>query len=160
MKRIIWVFAIFSVLLATALFLRYESHSVQSKFDPNDIENAPIFALEKQYPEPWVSCDSAVDWRDAPGFLGRVIYVKGPVAIIDHHSDIDGAPTYINLGASYPDRERFTLVIWGRNVEHFQPFLDEVQIGDMLCATGQVSEYQEISQIQMRSPGQVEFAEE
>ena len=84
MKRIIWVFVIFSVLLATALFLRYESNSpsVQSEFDPNDIENAPIFALEKQYPEPWLSCDSAVDWRDALGFLGRVIYVKGPLLAV------------------------------------------------------------------------------
>jgi hypothetical protein len=78
-----------------------------------------------------------VDWSDAEDVVGETTTVCGPVASVI----FDGGDTFINVGADYPDPDRFTVIVWNETYRAFAA-------GDDLCATGQVSEYQGAIQLE------------
>lgn len=100
------------------------------------------------------SCENPVPWRDAGSFTGRWIAVSGPVAEITQSEKSRGAPTWINIGARYPDQNRLTLVIWEDERHLFQSIIPNIG-SHVVCALGEVSTYKGIAQIELRSIDQL-----
>lgn len=89
------------------------------------------------------SADRAGNWSGAKDLVGEAATVCGPVVSVVF--DADG--TFINVGAKYPDPDRFTVVVWN---ETFKDFSE----GDTICASGRVSEYQGVAQLETHDPEQ------
>jgi hypothetical protein len=69
-------------------------------------------------------------------------------------SSSNGAPTFLNLGNNYPNMNRFTVVIWGRNRSSFGT--PELRYrGRTICVRGRVSAYAGVPQIEATSPSQI-----
>lgn len=92
-------------------------------------------------------CDGSLHWKDGVNHLGEMVSVSGGVADIVSRPDVNGHPTWINLGNKFPHEERLDIVIWGEDADNFSSFLSSVRVGDMLCVRGVVESYRGIPQI-------------
>jgi hypothetical protein len=74
--------------------------------------------------------------------LGVPIRVKARVASVRYASSSNGRPTFINLGNAYPNRNRVTVVIWGRNRRNFPRAPDRMfRRGQTICVQGVAEMY-------------------
>ena len=73
--------------------------------------------------------------------------VCGPLAGIGNSSD----DVFLNIGRDYPDPDRFTIVIW--DIGDVEP----VAAGTTVCTTGQITQYEGVAQIQLRSTSDIEL---
>ena len=95
--------------------------------------------------QPW----GGIAWSDAQRHVGTVQRVCGPLAGIGSSTD----DVFLNIGRDYPDPDRFTIVIW--DIGGVEP----VAAGTTVCTTGQVTLYEGVPQIQLRSTSDVELYE-
>lgn len=100
-------------------------------------------------------CPGSVGWADASSVVGTVATVRGPVAGTSYRPDVDGAPTFINLGQDYPDESRFTAIVWGDARSKFSEAPESMYSDGALCIRGAVVDYQGVPEIQVRRPDQV-----
>lgn len=77
-------------------------------------------------------------WNQADDHVGERRTVCGPL-VNDGRS---GDDVFLNLGRGYPDRERFTVVLWDVGG------IEEIPSGTKVCASGTISLYQGVAQIQ------------
>lgn len=90
-----------------------------------------------------------LSWDAAASHIGTEQRICGP--LVSTRSDNDDV--FLNLGRDYPDPARFTIVIWDvGGVEH-------LPTGTELCATGTVSSYNGVVQIELRDVEAVEVWE-
>jgi hypothetical protein len=87
-----------------------------------------------------------ISWREGGDNVGTTQRVCGPLAGIGRSSD----DVFLNVGRDYPDPERFTIVLW--DVGGVEP----LPTGTNLCASGRITLYQGVAQIELRSIGAVE----
>ena len=116
---------------------------------PEKGESFPAAVAERQ------TCPNPLDWQAAEEHIGTRSAIAGPVAGISHRPDVSGQPTWISVGATFPDRNRLEIVIWGRNRDELAPFLSEVKQGSSICVIGNITEYREIPQVVVSSSDQV-----
>lgn len=111
-------------------------------FDAFDDEDAPYArrTSERSYTSSGGE-DDTVEWYDAENVVGELATVCGPVRQVL----FDGGDTFINIGMDYPNPTRFTVVVW--NVT-FRRYMD----GDNICASGRISEYQGVAQLETFDP--------
>jgi len=106
--------------------------------------------------EPGVAdCPGSVSWADASSVVGTVATVRGPVAGTSYRPDVNGAPTFINLGKDYPDPSRFTAIVWGDARSNFSEPPESMFSGVGLCVRGTVVDYQGVPEIEVQDPNQV-----
>lgn len=98
----------------------------------------------------------AIDWNEAGQHVGEVVTVFGPVAGASYASESNGAPTFINMGAPYPDEGRVSIVIWGENRSNFPSPPETMYSGKTICVTGEVYVYGNACNIEAQSPSQIE----
>lgn len=103
--------------------------------------------LRRTEPAPGRDDAGSVDWSRAAAHVGRRTMVCGPL-VNDGTSKDD---VFLNLGLGYPDKDRFTIVIWDVGA------VEEVQRGTTLCITGVVTLYDGVAQIETRDPGDVKI---
>lgn len=104
-----------------------------------------------QAPQP-----SGIPWNEAKYHIGERTTVYGPVASTYYATGSKGKPTFINIGNAYPNRNRFTVLIWDRNRGNF-PFAPEnYYSGKTISVTGLITEYEGVPEIEVTSPGQIE----
>ncbi len=101
------------------------------------------------------SCRSPASWTSARQFVGQRAAISGEVKGITHRSDLGGQPTWINVGAEFPNRDRLELVIWGRNRPAFDSEIRRLAVGDEICAIGTISEYRGVVQIELQNAAQL-----
>jgi hypothetical protein len=101
-------------------------------------------------------CPGAVPWSSASSYSGQSITVSGPVISTDDSSSSNGAPTFLNIGADYPDPSRFTVVIWGENRANFPSAPEDLYRGKSVCVSGTVTIYQSRPEIEVTAPGQIQ----
>ncbi|MBK0421124.1 hypothetical protein JD292_03390 [Leucobacter sp. CSA2] len=87
-----------------------------------------------------------LSWDVAAGFLGAEQRVCGP--LVSTRTDNDDV--FLNLGRDYPDPARFTIVLW--DVGGVEP----LPTGTEVCATGTISSYNGVMQIELWDVGAVE----
>ena len=69
----------------------------------------------------------------------------------------NGQPTFLNIGKEYPDPERFTALIWGRDLENFPFNPDEYYFGKTIYIQGFVEEYKGTLEIEVTDPEQIKI---
>lgn len=97
-------------------------------------------------------CDTAQDWSGARQLVGSAGLITGPVVSVRSAPDEPGSPTFINLGADYPDPSRVTVVIWGDDLDNFDAPPADAYSDETLCVFGDVRDYQGAVQIPVAEP--------
>ena len=98
-------------------------------------------------------CPNAIDWENAAQYVGQRVTIRGPV-VASHFAEAgDGQPTFLDIGRSYPDPARFTVVIWGRDRPNFPNPPDQAYRSRQVCVTGLVDTAMGSPGIEIRSPG-------
>ena len=97
-----------------------------------------------------------IQWDEAYQYVDQYMSVCGPVVDSYFAASTDGQPTFLNLGKEYPDPDRFTVLIWGRNLEGFPFNPDEYYYGKSICVAGKIVDYQGTFEIEARNPEQIE----
>lgn len=102
---------------------------------------------------------NAISWKKAGQHIGEVVTVKGPVVGVKFARSSKGRPTFLNIGAAYPDSNRVTAVIWEENRGKFSPSPEALYRGKTICVTGEVYVYGGACNIEVTSPSQIEVVE-
>ncbi len=82
------------------------------------------------------SCPNAVVWSDADRYVGKRTTVRGQVVGVHYATAGEGQPTFLDVGRAYPDPQRFTIVIWGRDRDNFPTAPEQAYRGHVVCVTG------------------------
>jgi hypothetical protein len=90
--------------------------------------------------------DAEISWSEARDLVGTDQRVCGPLAGTGRSQD----DYFLNLGRDYPDPERFTIVLW--DVGGVEPIPE----GATLCASGLITSYEGVAQLELRSASAVE----
>lgn len=85
--------------------------------------------------------------------------IEGPVAGTFYDSDVNGEPTFLNVGRDYSDPDRFTVVIWGDDRGAFPGAPESTYAGKIIRVTGLVSEYDGRAQVEITSPIAIEVVD-
>jgi very-short-patch-repair endonuclease len=147
MRTAIWAFAV--VVIAAMVMLVYVTAGR---------DHAPVQTVAESQPATvalGASCENPVEWNRAGDFTGRRAAVSGSIAGISFRPDSAGQPTWINIGADFPDRSRFVAVVWGRNRSALSRTLDGLSTGDRICIIGKIGEYRGIPQIEVENSSQI-----
>ena len=96
-----------------------------------------------------------INWNEADGYIGEFVTVCGPVVSAYYATSTNGQPTFLNIGKEYPDPERFTALIWGRDLEYFPFNPDEYYFDKTICIQGLVEEYKGTLEIEVTDPEQI-----
>jgi very-short-patch-repair endonuclease len=150
MKTTIWAFTALIGAIILALILKPPP-------PPPDpvVDSPPPTPVVDPSPPPGRSCDNPLDWQRASDYVGKRVALSGPVIAVKYGSDMNGRPTWITVGAPYPDRTRLELLIWGSNLSKFPDNLESRLEGKPVCAYGVVSTYKGTLQIELKQSGQL-----
>ena len=102
-----------------------------------------------------ISDTNQINWNEADGYIDEFVTVCGPVVSAYFATSTNGQPTFLNIGKEYPDPERFTALIWGRDLEYFPFNPDEYYFGKTICVQGFVEEYKGTLEIEVTDPEQI-----
>jgi guanyl-specific ribonuclease Sa len=101
---------------------------------------------------------SVIMWNQAKRYAGSTKTVKGPVKGIKYASSSTGRPTFISIGRNYPNRSRFTVVIWGKYRSAFPSNIATYYRGKTVLVTGRIKMYQGSAQMFVRIPSKLRVA--
>ncbi|MGM0855863.1 MAG: DUF559 domain-containing protein [Pseudomonadota bacterium] len=123
------------------------------------------------YGQPWLSnqlqaalpiaapvgevCPNAIHWSDMRKHIGETITTRGPIKLVTYKPEVNGSPTWIEVGAKFPDSNRLTLLIWGDDRPVFESQITDQNEGDTVCVKGEVREYQGGVQIHLQEAEQL-----
>ena len=96
-----------------------------------------------------------IDAEEAAEHVGDRATVCGTVAEAILLREIDGQPTFLNLGGAHPD-QAFTAVIWGEDRRRWSPPPDEQFAGHAICVTGEIDLHEGTPQIVVSRPRQIQ----
>lgn len=108
-------------------------------------------------PEP--ECASAIAWDDAEAHDGDRETVRGPVVGAVYAENVNGRPTFLNLGRDHPDPDRFTVVIWNDIRVRFDQPPERLFAGQEICVAGEIQMREGSPQIELAGPGAIQFAD-
>lgn len=82
-------------------------------------------------------------WDEAAEHVGEEATVCGPaISVITDVNDAGEKTGFINIGADYPDPNRFTFVVYDEDLGNFDPQQHEY------CGTGTIQLYEGVPQIE------------
>lgn len=108
-------------------------------------------------PKAKITPGNALEWSSASQHVGETVTIYGPVVGAEYASASSGKPTFIDIGATYPNDNRVTMTIWGKNRSAFSPSPESMYQGKTVCVTGQIYLYKGVCNIEVTSPAQVEI---
>lgn len=94
---------------------------------------------------PWPN--GGLGWNEAGALIGTEQRVCGPLQSV---RDTEWG-VFVNVGRDYPSLERFTFVLWG------DWWLDPITPAATVCATGTLSSYEGVTQMEIADPSQLEI---
>ncbi len=98
----------------------------------------------------------AISWQDASQHIGELVTVYGSVVGSNCASSSNGAPTFLDLGAAYPNESRVSVVIWGEDRPAFPEAPEAMYAGQTVCVTGVIYVYNDVCNIEVTSPSQIQ----
>lgn len=104
-----------------------------------------------------LNAQQTVKLEEVSTHIGDTVTLKAKIFGIRQLTNAKGAPTFINLGAAYPN-QLLTVVIW-QDVKDKMGFdaLEEKYIGGMAVVTGKLELYNGKPQIVIRDPKQFDI---
>lgn len=96
----------------------------------------------------------SVPIEEAARHVGERLKVCGTVAEVAYAPEIDGAPTFINLGGTHPDQS-FTALVWGTDRDRWSRPLKARYAGASICVVGEAELHDGTPQIVVSSPRQL-----
>lgn len=133
---------------------------------PNKNVDTNIRARELAYGN--LDCKDPLDWSVAKHHIGEVVTVLGPLRASKSRPDLNGSPTWLDVGNVFPDHNRLNIVVWGKNLYNFDAqYLDAMywfhsafqeRTYALICIKGTVAEYKGIPQIELKDLGQLRIA--
>lgn len=103
-------------------------------------------------------CAGAISWHEARDHAGERATVAGPVAETFYDAASNGQPTFLNLGAGYPDPDRVTVLIWGDDRGEFPDPPETAYAGKTICVSGEIELSQGVAEIVVFTPAQIVVA--
>jgi hypothetical protein len=100
---------------------------------------------------------SSIACDEANLYIGENKTVCGLVVESKYASSSNGQPTFLTLCEKYPDPNRFSVVIWGRNRGNFPANPEQYYYGEIICVSGLIEEYNGIPEIEVSSPLRIEI---
>jgi hypothetical protein len=97
-------------------------------------------------------CPGAIPWWDAINYIGVETTVIGPVVDTEWAEESQGKPTFLNLGLSYPDPGRFTVLMWIDARWNFDFAPEEVYLGQTVCVYGTIALYEGSAEMVIEGP--------
>ena len=101
--------------------------------------------------------DPVISWEQAAQYEGQRATVQGSVVTTKYAANIRGRPTFLNVGKSYPQTGRFTILIWGGNRRKFSHPPEQHYQGKTVRVTGKIELYREIPQIIVTDPSAMQI---
>ncbi|HOJ41140.1 MAG TPA: OB-fold nucleic acid binding domain-containing protein [bacterium] len=92
----------------------------------------------------------------AAQFAGTTQTVRGLVVSTKYAAGSKGKPTFLNLEKPYPE-QIFTVVIWGQDRPKFEKPPEQLYRGKVIRVTGVIKVYQNVPEIEVSSPQQIEI---
>jgi len=89
---------------------------------------------------------AGLPWNEAVNHAGSIERVCGPLASQGRDND----DVFLNLGRAYPDPARFQIVLWDVGG------VESLPAGTTVCATGPITLYNGVAQIELDDVGAVE----
>ena len=99
--------------------------------------------------------DGAIEWTEASSHIGEIVTVHGPVKDSSFLNESNEQPTYIDIGAAYPDGSRVSMVVWGEDRGNFPGEPESMYLGKTVCVTGELYAYDNATYVKVASPDQV-----
>ena len=104
-----------------------------------------------------VSAQDFVKLEDLSNHIGDSVKVKGKIFGVRYMQSAKNSPTFIHLGASYPN-QLLTVVIWGNVREKLGYVPEDKKFADaMAVVTGRVTLYKDKPQIVILDPKQLQL---
>lgn len=97
----------------------------------------------------------AIPWQEAASHVGETVTLYGPVVGAEYASDSNGSPTFLDVGASYPDGGRLSVTIWGEDRSNFPEPPERAYEGETVLVTGEVYQYDGVCHVEVSSPSQI-----
>jgi endonuclease YncB( thermonuclease family) len=98
---------------------------------------------------------SALQWSEAIDHIGETATFTGKVIGTRYASSSNGKPTFLNVGADYPNSNRLTILIWGSDRSNFSSAPEKLYAGKTIVVTGYVELYDGVAEIQVSTPSQI-----
>ena len=96
-------------------------------------------------------------WSTARNRIGTHGAIVGKVYSVSYRPDVNGSPTFINIGADYPSKSRVQVVIWGSDRRNFSSAPERVYKGQWIRVTGDIQLYNGVPEIIARKQSQIEL---
>lgn len=100
--------------------------------------------------------EGSIDYSEAKSHIGETITVFGEVKASDYLSNSNYQPTYIDIGAAYPDESRVTMVVWGEDRGNFPGEPESIYLGKTICVEGELYEYEGVVYVKVETPDQIQ----
>lgn len=117
---------------------------------PEDLVNSGHRLNTSKWPK-GTACDNPISWDNAGQYVGKTFIVVGPVVRITKPKGVRGNPVWIDIGATFPDTRRLTLVLWENQKSNF-PEVTQDLMGKNICVLGKIDIYKGASQIELKKP--------
>jgi len=101
-----------------------------------------------------------VSWENARSYAGQQVIVEGPVVDTHFARTSKGQPTFLNLGRTYPDPERFSVIIWSESRARFPQPPEEAYRGKVVRVSGVVRLYEGRPEMMVDGPEDIEVVEQ
>ena len=105
------------------------------------------------------SSADTISWDEAADHIGDYATVEGRVVSTHYARTSRGQPTFLNVGKPYPDKDRFTVVIWGEDRSDFDDSPEDTYRGKLIRVSGTIDSYKGVPQIKAKSPDQIKIVE-
>ena len=97
----------------------------------------------------------AIEWSKASQHVGETVTLYGPVVGSEYASTSNGKPTFLDIGADYPSKNRLSVTIWDKNRSAFSTAPEKLYKGKTIAVKGKVYLYDGVCNIEVTSPEQI-----
>lgn len=105
------------------------------------------------------SSEGVISWEEASAHIGERLTVEGEVIGTKYVRSSRGKPTFLNMGNSYPNPNRFTVVIWGDDRSGFSDDPESYYKGKRIRVKGTIEVYKGVPQIVVKEQSSIEVVE-
>ncbi|HVX28607.1 MAG TPA: hypothetical protein VHB70_19815 [Parafilimonas sp.] len=105
-----------------------------------------------------VFSQTTVKLEDAAKHVGDSVVVCGKVADAAFVESMENSPTFLNLGAAYPN-QLLNLVIWKNQRDQYDPAPEVLYVNKNVCVTGKIELINDLPEIVIYDKSQLKITD-